>query len=233
MQGITYTNQRVLVLAPHADDETLGCGGVIRKYSQHQSAVRIVVASFTFNVSNRYAKEAGGYGAYHGETRYREFEHAMRLLGVSDYHILFPDHGSKPRFDGRLDTIPRSILVDRIERHIDEFNPTVLFIPSVTKHQDHEALHRAALAAIRPYYWNGSVYVYETDGELSFEPQLYIPLSDDEMRHKIEVLQAYQTQLGSERHPVNPENLLSRAKFRGSQLYMDYAEAFQVLRIRG
>jgi LmbE family N-acetylglucosaminyl deacetylase len=54
---VQYTLQRALVLAPHADDETLGCAGVIQKYISQGSSVRTVIASLTLNDSKRYSKE--------------------------------------------------------------------------------------------------------------------------------------------------------------------------------
>jgi LmbE family N-acetylglucosaminyl deacetylase len=233
MEGIPFSNQRVLVLAPHADDETIGCGGVIQKYISHCSPVRVVIASFTLSDTKRYKKEAESYGKYRGETRLAEHKQAMLLLGVSDFHILMPDTSHKKHYDGRLDLIPRAELVDRIEQHMEAFRPTLIYIPSITKHQDHEALHQAAVAAVRPYYWNGSVFIYETDGELAFTPNLFVSLTAKEMECKMEALKAYHTQLGGIRHPVNPESLLHKAKFQGSQIYEEYAEAFQILRLHG
>jgi LmbE family N-acetylglucosaminyl deacetylase len=222
-----------MILAPHADDETLGCAGVIQKYIRHGSPVRIVIASFTLSDSKRYRKEEKGYGTYSGKTRIVELKEAMRLLGVADYHILYPDQTGKQLYDSRLDRIPRVELVSRLERHIEEFHPTVLYIPSITKHQDHEALHQAAMAAARPYFWNGTILVYETDGELAFQPNLFIPLTEEAMNLKMKTLEAYQTQIGSLRHPVHPDSLLHKAKFRGSQIFEEYAEAFQIIRLHG
>jgi LmbE family N-acetylglucosaminyl deacetylase len=233
MNVFLCSGQRVLVLAPHADDETLGCAGVIQKYIAEGSSVRIVIASLTLSESKRFRKEDSGYGMYSGMKRISELKEAMRLLGVTDHHILYPDHSSKQLYDSKLDRIPRSEIVANIERHIEEFHPTVLYIPSITKHQDHEALHQAAIAAARPYFWNGTVLVYETDGELSFQPNLYISLTEEEMIRKMKTLEAYQTQIGSKRHPVHPESLLSKAKFRGNQIYEEYAEAFQIVRMNG
>ncbi|MDF2653089.1 MAG: hypothetical protein K0Q73_8894 [Paenibacillus sp.] len=233
MGEIHYSNQRVMVLAPHADDETLGCGGVIQKYTKNNSPVRVVIASFTLSVSKRYKKEAKAYGSYNGKNRFQELKEAMQLLGVVDYHILFKDQSGKQTYDSKLDGILRVEIVNRIERHIEDFRPTIIYVPSITKHQDHEALHQAAVAATRPYFWNGTVLVYETDGELSFLPNLYAPLTKDEMLGKMEALKAYQTQLGSILHPVHPDNLLHKAKFRGNQICEEYAEAFQVFRLRG
>jgi LmbE family N-acetylglucosaminyl deacetylase len=233
MEGISYSNQRVLVLAPHADDETLGCGGVIQKYTGRSSPVRVVIASLTLSATKRYKKEAEAYGTYKGTIRSTELMQAMQLLGVTDYHILFAETSAKKQVDGKLDTIPRAMLVDRLERHIEDFRPTVIYIPSVTKHQDHEALHQAAVAAARPYFWSGSLFVYETDGEISFSPNLYVPLTGEEMERKQKALEAYQTQLGGSRHPVHPASVTHKAKFRGSHIYEEFAEAFQILRLRG
>jgi LmbE family N-acetylglucosaminyl deacetylase len=228
-----YGKQRVLILAPHADDETLGCGGVIQKYIQHGSPVRIVIASFTLGHSKRYKKEAHGYGSYSGKNRFQELKDAMQLLGVTDYHIMFPDRETGQPYDSKLDRIARAEIVAHIERHTGEFQPTIMFIPSITKHQDHEALHQAAIAATRPYFWNGTVIVYETDGELAFQPNLYVPLTDAEMTRKMETLKAYQTQLGTTLHPVHPDSLYHKAKFRGNQVYEAFAEAFQIVRLHG
>jgi LmbE family N-acetylglucosaminyl deacetylase len=233
MPGIHYSNQRVLVLAPHADDETLGCGGVIQKYIQSGSQVRIVIASISLSDSKRYKKETNSYGSYSGIIRIEELKEAMRLLGVTDYHIMYVDQSGKQMYDSKLDRIPRAKLVAQIERHIEEMAPSTIYIPSVTKHQDHEALHRAAVAAARPYFWNGNILIYETDGEIWFQPNLYISLTAEEMNKKIKVLEAYQTQLGTTRHPVHSDNLLYKAKFRGNQVYEEFSEAFQVFRMNG
>jgi LmbE family N-acetylglucosaminyl deacetylase len=233
MEGIPYSHQRAMVVAPHADDETLGCGGVIQKYISGCSPVRVVVASLTLSVTKRYKKESESYDTYKGETRAEEMEKAMNLLGTADFHILFPMPSPRKQVDGRLDTMPRAELVDRLERQIKDFCPTVIYIPSITKHQDHEALHQAAVAAARPYFWNGSLFVYETDGEISFSPNLYVPLTDGEMERKLEALAAYQTQLGGNRHPVNLQSVTHKARFRGNQIYEEFAEAFQILRLHG
>jgi N-acetylglucosamine malate deacetylase 1 len=126
-----------------------------------------------------------------------------------------------------LGVIPRVELASKIEKEIESFNPTVIYIPSKTRHQDHTAL------ATQLYYWNGSVMVYETDGEISFQPHLYIPISLEEAEKKADALNVYKTQLGTKRHPIHPESLLTKAKFRGQSIYSDYAEAFQVIRLHG
>jgi N-acetylglucosamine malate deacetylase 1 len=232
VQGIQYENQRVLILAPHADDEVIGCGGVIQKYLENQSAVRVVIATFVLGTYQKFYKEKKSYENYSGMVRLKEMEKAYKILGVDNYDIMYVDSEGKD-YHSKLDTLPRVDLVSKIEKEIDAFKPTVIFIPSKTKHQDHTAFHEAALTAIRPYYWNGSVFVYETDGEISFDPNMFVPLTQEQAEKKAKALAAYGTQVGGSNHPTNPQFLLTKAIFRGQSVYSDYAEAFQIIRLHG
>ncbi len=222
-----------MILAPHADDETIGCGGVIQKYLSNGSEVRIVIASFVRNKYQKYKKDIQQYEDYSGSVRIKEMKRAFEILGITDYHIMYWDSSENTRYHSKLDNIPRFDLVQNIEGHIQNFNPTIIYIPSITKHQDHEYLHSAAITATRPYFWNGSVITYETDGEFYFQPNLFVQLTEEEANKKAQALGAYQTQLGSEKHPVNSSFSLTKAKYRGQSIYVDYAEAFQIVRLHG
>lgn len=230
---LKYEKQKVLILAPHADDETLGCGGIIQRFLAEGSQVRIVIASFVLGEYTKFKKEMDKYEVYAGSDRLKELKFAMQILGVTDYHFMFTDSSDPVIYHSRLDTIPKIDLVAKIESHIQEFQPTLLFIPSKTKHQDHLILHEVGVTASRPYFWNGSVMVYETDGELAFEPNFYLPLSDQELKRKLDALLAYQTQIGKDQHPVSAHACKIKAEFRGQIIYSRYAEAFQILRLRG
>lgn len=228
-----YEGERVLVLAPHADDETLGCGGIIQKYIAAGSPVRIVVATFVTVDYHRYRKESEAYVTYSGIDRLKELHDALAILGVTDLHFLYVDSVHPPEYHSRLDTVSRYDLASSIEHHIQDFHPTVMFLPSRTKHQDHVALHDAGVTAGRPYFWSGSIGVYETDGELEFRPNLYVSLTKEQVEKKAKALAAYQTQVGPLRHPVNPELVIAKARFRGQAIYEDYAEAFELIRVHG
>ncbi|RST76326.1 hypothetical protein D4T97_006015 [Siminovitchia acidinfaciens] len=232
MRVMDYKNQKVLILAPHADDEIIGCGGVIQKYLKNGSAVRVVIASFVKGAYQKYKTEKGQYEIYDGMTRLKELEESHRIIGIKNYHFLYTDE-DQVQYHSKLDTLPRVELVSKLEKEIQEFKPTVIYIPSITKHQDHTALHEAALTATRPYFWNGSVLVYETDGELSFHPNLFVQINRDEINKKQEALKAYKTQVGSKRHPISSQSLFTKARFRGQSVYCNFAEAFQVIRIHG
>lgn len=232
MNFLKYDGQRILIFAPHADDEVLGCGGIIQKFIKHDSLVRVVIGAFVLGSDKKYRKETKQYEGYSGKVRLDELNKALKILGVQDSRILYVD-SLVVQYQNQLDQIPKWELICKIEEEINDFNPTILFIPSSTRHQDHAILHEACIAAARPYYWNGSVLVYETDGELKFDPNLYIPLSSDEIEKKLKAINAYKTQLRSNRHPVNPLSQKAKAEFRGQIIYENYAEAFQVFRLHG
>ncbi|MCF6093324.1 PIG-L family deacetylase [Microaerobacter geothermalis] len=233
MNSFNYESQRVLILAPHADDETIGCGGVIQKYIKYNSQVRILIASFVMGQYIKYQKENEEYKVYSGKERIKEMQEAFRILGITDFHFLFVDDSEMIQYHSQLDILPKIRLVTKIEEHIRDFKPTIMYIPSLTKHQDHVILHEVGMTVARPYFWNGSVIVYETDGELMFQPNLYVPLTNEEMDRKKKALSAYKTQLGKERHPVHPHSQTVKAQFRGQNIYEYCAEAFQIVRLHG
>ena len=227
-----YHKQRAMILAPHADDEVIGCGGVIQKLLKAKSDVRIIIASFVDGVYHKFYKENNQYKMYDGQARLKELEESHKKLGVSDYRILYKDHDTV-QYHSQLDALPLYELISKLEKEMTEFSPTLMFIPSQTKHQDHTALHNAALAATCPYFWNVSIFIYETDGELNFNPNFFVPLSEEELEKKAQALEAYKTQVGSYLHPVSPEALLVKAKYRGQSIYQPYAESFEVKRWHG
>lgn len=97
------TNDRVLVMAPHPDDEALGCGGVIQAAVERHIPVRVVF--FTYGDNNQWsfvlyrkhpvleAKAVQGMGL----VRYGEALHAARLMGLETNQLTFlgyPDFGT-------------------------------------------------------------------------------------------------------------------------------------------
>lgn len=121
--------ERLLVLAPHPDDEVIGCGGLVAQHLDERRAVRVIVATDGAEAQPS-ADDRDEYRA----TRERESLRALALLGDhADVHFLrFPDRA--------LD----DAVADRIREQLVAFRPDLICVPSpVEIHPDHLALSRA------------------------------------------------------------------------------------------
>jgi LmbE family N-acetylglucosaminyl deacetylase len=138
-----------LVLAPHPDDETLGCGGTIAKKVAAGASVHVAVA-----------------GDAHNEARRAECREACRRLGLRNGDLTF---FGLP--DGALDA-HRDDLEARVQALVTDMAPDEVFSPyGVDAHADHRALASAVDAlrssALRDtvvlaypiWYWNRSAWV--------------------------------------------------------------------------
>jgi len=98
---------RTLVIAPHPDDETYGCGGLIARARAGGGQVYVMVVSA--GDLQHYDEERSHVAV---SRRQSELAESMRVLGVEDYCILFTDSHTHMR----LDAVPRRDLLDEIER---------------------------------------------------------------------------------------------------------------------
>lgn len=134
----------ILVVAPHPDDETLGCGGAIALLKQQGYTVKILVMSDgtqSHPNSHKYPASALKY------LRESETRCAMKTLGVEPTHITFlelPD-GAVPEF-GAADFQPT---VNQCCRYLTDVNPNVIFAPyRADPHPDHRAVYQILQAAL-------------------------------------------------------------------------------------
>jgi LmbE family N-acetylglucosaminyl deacetylase len=138
--------QRMLVIAPHADDESFGCAGTMARITRAGGEVYCVVASVG---DLEHYSETDEYRFVTGSQRVEEFSRVMEFLKVNDWDILFRE----TELHERLDTLPRRRLIELIERDgklaMDKIKPTLVAIPAISYNQDHEAVFRAAHTACR------------------------------------------------------------------------------------
>ena len=69
------------------------------------------------------------------------------------------------------------------------------------------------------------------ENEQSFNPNYFVKLSSLDIKNKIKAFQKYKSQVKKFPHPRSKEAILSLSRVRGSQVFMDYAEAFRVEKI--
>lgn len=169
------------------------------------------------------------------EERLAETETVSRILGF-EYHVAF---GGQNLIE-KLDTLPQRDLVDLFEKEYNSFRPDLLLLPhGVDYDQDHQAVFRASFAAARPIpeslgkFLPKRVATYEFPKlawtEHPFRPSLFFDIAE-ELDAKEEAIRAYQTVLRQPPDVRSPENIRSLAFLRGSEIGVEYAEAYQVLR---
>ena len=141
-----FKDRRILVVAPHADDEAIGCGGIILKAVEQGAEVYILVVSVGDLV-----RVGDGGEKRTGAERVDEVEAVRKFFGAKDAEVFMTDEQRHMR----LDAIPRRDLVAVLEREarlsIQKIKPHLVLLPAPSYNQDHEAVCRAGITACRPH----------------------------------------------------------------------------------
>ncbi|MBP2327125.1 LmbE family N-acetylglucosaminyl deacetylase [Kibdelosporangium banguiense] len=221
------TIQRLLVVAAHGDDETLGAGGTIAKLADEGVTVALCVLT-----NDDGSRSESGNGV---TNRISAIELAAKILGIE--RIQVNEFG-----DNRLDTVGHLELNRVVEREVRDFEPDTIFTTSMADLSvDHQLVSRAARVAGRP--GKGSVKqirAYEirsaTDiGEASglqpgFRPNCWESLDEQHVDRKLEALRAYGKELEEWPNPRSERGVRALAEYRGSQVATGLAEAFEIVR---
>ena len=218
---------RVLVIACHPDDETLGVGGTMIHHIQRGDEVRVCLLT-------------DGVGSRHGQSDLQKecAEKACATLGVSD--VVFcnlPDQG--------LDGFPLLDVIRPIEGQIDDFAPQLVYTHfKEDANQDHGVAFRATIVACRPMEETPveRLLSYETASSTEwappfagsvFSPNVFVDISDT-LDRKIDAMRAYSHTYTSEirpyPHPRSYEAIEINARSRGVAAGMKAAEAFMLVR---
>ncbi len=208
---------RIVAIGAHLDDIELACGGTILKAVDHGHEVFMVVTS-------------GGGSIGYDDTVIRtedealkEGEAAAKILGVKELVRLdFPDKN-----------VPyNSNLVEDIDKYTKDIKPDYIFShwPFDT-HQDHKNTALASISACR--YFN-TILMFEPitpsgRSYIGFRPQAYVDMTPY-IDKKLESLKSHQSQYRKygERWL---EAVKARANHRGFEMGVNYAEAFEVMRL--
>jgi len=227
--------QRLLVVAPHADDETMGAGGLMARVKEAGGKVFVMVLS----TGDLFHFDATG-GRTRKRTRRSELAEAMKVLGVDDWEIVFEDD----RLHLRLETLPRREIVDAIERRArlatEKTRPTMIVLPAPSFNQDHEAVYRAGITACRPHLASMKAFqsfVLVADAPqlswgrpISFRPNFYVDISGKFLEQKLKAFACHRSQLRPEPSQGGIGALRLLAEMRGREISVAAAEAFECYR---
>ena len=225
--------ERILIVAAHPDDETLGCGGTIAKHSARGDEVRVMFLAE--GVTARYEKtelespEIRALSARRNENAIR----ALAILGVGEEYVLL---GS--RLCCRLDEYSQIEIVKEIERILREFSPNVVYTHSPDDvNIDHRIAHHSVLAACRPtaVVQIRALYAFEVLSSTEWNPlapfagNVFHDISDY-IDAKIAALAEYEDEMRQAPHPRSEIVVRAVANYRGAQIGVRSAESFRLIR---
>ena len=218
--------KRVLVVAPHPDDEVLGVGGTIAKYSAQGDEVFVLMVSG--HLPPLYSREAY-------EKTVSEAYAAFKVLGVEQSEFL---------------EIPATMIGDqplhevngRISKIVSDFNPHIVLCPYPDRHVDHRLVFDSVMVATRPVGVGRDIEIvaaYETLSEThwnaphiepNFTPNWVVDITE-QVDTKLKALQCYKSQISDFPGPRSIEAVEALAKFRGTQAGFGYGEGFHIVRM--
>lgn len=223
--------ETVLIVAAHADDEALGCGGTIAHHCDRGDNVGILF--LTDGISSRTETSSAALNR-----RQTGMKKAMRMLGVRHYHCLdFPDNS--------LDSVPLLEIVRAVERFCGSWAaPTIV----ITHHPgdlniDHQIAHRSVMTCFRPQPnkklspW--AILTFEVLSSTGwfgvtaapyFQPNFFRDISLT-LQRKLDALHAYAEEMRKWPHARSLEAVQHLARLRGAMVGLEAAEAFVVERM--
>lgn len=220
--------KNVLIIAPHPDDEILGCGGIMAKYVAKGMNVYVaIVTNGHLGAPELFPKE--------GTEKVRsEAKESHKYLGIKETFFLdFPvlNLVSKPSY--KLSMAISSIIK---KLHID-----TLYIPHRGDiHEDHKVTFEATLVAARPVNNNSvkRIYAYETLSETEWSApygdNTFIPTVFENISEFIELkkkaFQFFTTQEKKFPHPRSLKTIEVLSNYRGATVGVPNAEAFMLIR---
>ena len=193
-----------LVIAPHVDDEVIGCGGILDKDTH----------VFFCGLQKNHVLPAAG--------------RIVELKNVADWFGF-----TWEIYEGSIvNQYDMHHFINPIEKVVDLCRPERIYIPYTSYNQDHQAIYNAAMVALRPQDTNfvvKKVLVYEGIGAF----QWYKP--DYEVNHFVEIdiqkkLKGYGFHASQVRGHRSFEHVEALARLRGSQIGVDFAEAYMIKR---
>jgi N-acetylglucosamine malate deacetylase 1 len=218
----------VVVVAAHADDEVLGCGGTLALMARLGRPVHVLLVADGENSRSTTATEQVDPAKL--AARQTAAQRAAQILGCKSVEQLgLPDN--------RLDTVALLDLVQHVERFISKHRPTTV----LTHHAgdvniDHRIMQDAVIAACRPQPGHSveELLFFEVpsstewrppDSGLSFNPTWFVDITDT-LATKLAALDVYREEMRLFPHARSVEGVQALARWRGVTVGVEAAEAF-------
>ncbi|MGM0520142.1 MAG: PIG-L deacetylase family protein [Campylobacterota bacterium] len=215
-------NKKVLVVAVHPDDETLGCGGTLLKHKDNGDEINwLICTKLNSNIKSFLTRE-------------KEIETVSNLYNFDSVHKLELE-------TTKVDEYSMSELISKISLAINKVQPNIIYLPFKTDvHSDHRKIFEAAYSCTKSfrYPFIEKIYMMETLSETefavsskedSFIPNVFVDISDY-FDKKVKILNVYKSELGEHPFPRSIKNIEALSILRGATSNCQYAESFQLIK---
>ena len=218
--------KKILVVAPHADDESLGCGGTILKHISEGDEVHwLLVTGMSTD---------DGYNENLVRKRSAEINKVAKCYGFkSTIELMFPP--------ASLEEISKKNIISQIGSIVNSIEPEVVYtVYRNDAHSDHAVVYDSVIAATKSfrYPFIRRILAYETMSETDFglkpedggfKPNVYINITNY-LETKLNIIAMYKSEIGDFPFPRSREALEALAKVRGVQCSAQAAEAFMLIK---
>lgn len=218
---------KVLCVAVHADDETLGCGGTMLKHKAQGDEIHwMLLTGPTENHPCNFTQE-------HIDARAERVQRVAATYGYDSMEYLaLPTQ--------LLHILDLRDIVQKISDVIKKIQPNIIYTMFANDvHSDHRVAFDALYSCTKSfrYPFIERIYMMETLSETEFAlaipartflPNVYVDITNY-MDKKLEIMQMYPTEVMQEPYPRSLSSIKALARVRGSRAGVMYAEAFQLL----
>lgn len=216
---------KILFIAPHPDDETIGAGGALARHIAMGDDVSWCIVTQAYPPT---------WPEDLDEKVIKQIEAVQKYFGIKNvYRLGFPTV--------TLNTIPHIDLCTALQKVINEIKPDIVYTTSRNDaNLDHRIVYDCTLVATRPLPGNTvrRVLSYEIgitnlfgvpSGAAMFQPNVFIDISEY-LEIKLKAMQFYETELRHKPHPRNIEGLRHLSQVRGLCVGLPAAECFELVR---
>jgi len=213
---------RVLVIAVHPDDETLGAGGTLLKHQAKGDEIHWLICT-DIESSHSYAQQ-----------REKEIEKVEKLYNFNSTTKL----NLKTM---QVDEYSMSELIGKISEVITTIEPSIIYLPfHGDVHSDHRKIFEAAYSCTKSfrYPFIKKIYMMETLSETefapttpgnSFKPNVFVDISQY-LERKLTIMQVFESEIAEHPFPRSLQNIKALATLRGATAGYKYAESFMLLK---
>jgi N-acetylglucosamine malate deacetylase 1 len=223
----------ILIIAAHPDDEVLGCGASIAKWSNAGDSVHILIMAE--GETSRAEVRDINLNSKELSLLANSAKEAGKVLGAASVKVLgLPDN--------RMDSLDQLDVIKLIEKEIGRLRPhTVVTHYGGDLNIDHRITHEAVVTACRPQTGHcvqkllefevaSSTGWQSTSLGAAFNPNWYEDVSDT-LDRKIKALEVYKSEMRHWPHARSIQSVENLAKYRGASVGRNAAEGFMLLRI--